>query len=217
MQACSGTCKNSRVTVTNSFHAIDLFPYPLKTSENQRFFMFSGCIESAQKEQKTLNLHKMKMFATHQLFCWLYYTFFWLLMYHRIRVSKKKRSVQLCATDCNWLQLIAIATVCNWFKYKCFQIVKQFEFLFSWGIKSALHSFMFIYLSLLFSLYKYLYAHIFICKHPFTFWWFHGNWCTWANDVPKCTGYHKTVMEGMWQYPFILNCRGSNKMHQEEN
>ena len=83
---------------------------------------------------------------------------------------------EMCLTVCNWLQLIAIATVYNWFKYKCFQIVKQIEFLFSWGIKSALHSFMFVYLSLPFSLYKYLYAHIFIYKHPFTLGWFYGNW-----------------------------------------
>ena len=56
--------------------------------------------------------------------------------------------VQLIETNCNWLQPIAIETVCNWFKYKCFQTVKRIQFLFSWGIKSPLYFFLFIYLSL---------------------------------------------------------------------
>ena len=213
MQACSGTCKNSRVAVTNSFHAIDLFPYPLKTSENQRFFyvfrVYRKCSERTENVKLTQN--ENVRYASAFLLALLY-----VLLAFDVSQNQGFKKEEICATLCNWLQLIAVATVCNWFKYKCFQIVKQVQFLFSWGIKSALHSFMFIYLSLPFSLYKYLYAHIFICKHPFTLWWFHGNCCTWANGVPKCTGCHKTVMEGMWQYPFILNCRGSNKMHQEE-
>ena len=32
----------------NKFHATDPFLYPLKTLENQRFFMFSGGIERDQ-------------------------------------------------------------------------------------------------------------------------------------------------------------------------
>ena len=71
-------------------------------------------------------------------------------MFHRIRVFKKRdvcNCVQLIATNCNWLQPIAIETVCNWFKYKCLQTVKQIQFLFSWGIKSPLYFFLFIYLS----------------------------------------------------------------------
>ena len=163
------------------------------------------------------------MKITHQHFCWLYYTLFSLFIFYLSQNQglKKKRDVcncmQLIASNYNWLQLIAIETVCNWFKYKILQILKQIEFLFSWGIKSELHSFMFIYLSLAFCLYKYVYAHIFIYKLPFTLWWFYGNRCTWANGVSKCTRYHKTFMEGIWQCSFVRDCRGSNKMHQGEN
>ena len=145
-------CRRSRATVVNSFHAIGLFPYPLKKPED---FL---CLQGVQKVlRKNRNLHKTKI--THQHFCWFYYTFFSLLMFHRIRVFKKRdvcNCVQLIATNCNWLQPIAIETVCNWFKYKCLQTVKQIQFLFSWGIKSPLYFFLFIYLSLSFSLYKYL-------------------------------------------------------------
>ena len=66
--------------------------------------------------RKNRNLHKNENYASALLLALLYV----LLAFYvsQNQDFKKKRCVQLCATDCNWLQLIAIETVCNWFKYK---------------------------------------------------------------------------------------------------
>ena len=40
--------RNTDTKLINPFHATDLFLYPVKTSENQRFFDFSGGIKRGQ-------------------------------------------------------------------------------------------------------------------------------------------------------------------------